>query len=129
MATPIRDAEELFEPNVVKVVLDREGYAMYFSRAPIPWVRDSFGTTGATAPLPTDVPFLRHLGLYAYRAATLRRLSKEPRPAHERAESLEQLRALAIGVAIHVTCIDEAPPPGVDTEADLARVRRALAAG
>jgi len=78
--------------------------------------------------LPDGVPFLRHLGLYAYRVGTLRRLSRAPRAALERAESLEQLRALALGVPIHVTVLDQAPPPGVDTPEDLERVRQLLAA-
>jgi 3-deoxy-manno-octulosonate cytidylyltransferase (CMP-KDO synthetase) len=124
-ATPIRDAHELFSPSAVKVVLDDRGFALYFSRAPIPWVRDSFSERGLHE-LPQGAPFLRHLGLYAYRAATLRRLSEAPPAAIERAEALEQLRALALGMRIHVRIIDEAPPPGVDTEEDLERVRRAM---
>ncbi len=127
MATPIRRPADLFAPQIVKVVIDHEGFALYFSRAPIPWVRDSFTwAEGPRGPLPGDVPFLRHLGLYAYRVATLRRLAGEPRGAYERAESLEQLRALELGIPIHVTRIEEAPPHGVDTEEDLERVRRAL---
>jgi 3-deoxy-manno-octulosonate cytidylyltransferase (CMP-KDO synthetase) len=117
MATPIRDAEDVGKPSVVKVVIDRHGYALYFSRAPIPFDRDGVG----------DVPRLRHLGLYAYRVGTLRALHAAPRGAYERAESLEQLRALELGIRIHVTVVDEAPPHGVDTEEDLERVRRALA--
>lgn len=116
MATPIRELAQVHEPSVVKVVLDRTGHALYFSRAPIPWDRDGSG----------DVPYLRHLGLYAYRVSTLRALSRAERSAYERAESLEQLRALELGIRIHVTVIDEAPPHGVDTEEDLERVRRAL---
>lgn len=129
VATPMRESADLFSPQIVKVVIDREGYALYFSRAPIPWVRDSFAAGAVRdGSLPSDVPFLRHLGLYAYRVETLRRLADAPRGAYERAESLEQLRALEMGMAIHVTRIEEAPPPGVDTEEDLERVRRALAA-
>jgi 3-deoxy-manno-octulosonate cytidylyltransferase (CMP-KDO synthetase) len=128
-ATPIRDPRDVFDPNVVKVVVDDAGCATYFSRAPIPWARDAFAALPQQAPpaLPAGVPFLRHLGLYAYRAGVLRRLASEaPRPA-ERAESLEQLRALALGIAIHVTVVDAAPGHGVDTEQDLARVERELA--
>lgn len=127
MATPIVHAEDVFAPSVVKVVTDDAGFASYFSRAPIPWVRGTFARGQVAASLPDGVPFLRHLGLYAYRAATLRRLAATPPSAYERAESLEQLRALAMGVPIHVTRVPEAPPHGVDTEQDLERVRAALA--
>jgi len=128
MATPVAGVEQVLDPNVVKVVVDAAGWALYFSRAPIPWVRGAFGGETAPSGLPADVPFLRHLGLYAYRASTLARLTATPPSAYERAESLEQLRALETGVAIHVTHVAEAPPHGVDTEADLERVRRTLAA-
>lgn len=127
MATPIHEADALFAPSVVKVVLDDAGLALYFSRAPIPWVRDAFAWGEPTERVPTVAPFLRHLGLYAYRASTLSRLSATPQAAIERAESLEQLRALASGIPIHVTVLESAPPPGVDTEADLERVRAELA--
>lgn len=116
MATPIASADDVTKASVVKVVIDRDGFALYFSRAPIPFDRDGTG----------DAPYLRHLGLYAYRVATLRILSGTERSAYERAESLEQLRALENGIRIHVTVVDEAPPHGVDTEEDLDRVRRAL---
>lgn len=116
MATPIADAADVTRPSVVKVVIDRDGFALYFSRAAIPFDRDGTG----------DAPYLRHLGLYAYRVATLRTLSRTERSAYERAESLEQLRALENGIRIHVTVVDEAPPHGVDTEEDLDRVRRTL---
>jgi len=109
----------------VKCVLDDDGFALTFSRAPIPWVRGVF-SQGPPATLPAQIPFLRHLGLYAYRASTLRRLSVSPPAAIERAESLEQLRVLALGLPIHVTCVPEAPPHGVDTPEDLARVRSLL---
>ena len=122
MAVRITEAAELVSPNAVKVVLDEEGYALYFSRAPIPWVRDAF-TNGVPASLPPDTAFLRHLGLYAYRAGTLTALANTPTGVLERAESLEQLRAMAVGVRIHVSLLPEAPPPGIDTEADLLRAR------
>ena len=125
MATPIHAPEELFTESCVKVVCDGDGFALTFSRAPIPWVRGVFGTPPSA--LPDNVPFLRHLGLYAYRVSTLERVSAAPRAAIEAAESLEQLRALHLGIPIHVTVIDEAPPPGVDTPADLERVRAAFA--
>ncbi len=126
MATPIRDAATLFRESVVKCVLDERGFALMFSRAPIPWVRGLFSATPPDE-LPTGVPFLRHLGLYAYRASTLARLSTAPPAAIERAESLEQLRALTLGLPIHVTSVEEAPPHGVDTPEDLERVRAILA--
>lgn len=116
--------EEVFDPNVVKVVRDARNDASYFSRAPIPWHRETFATgVGGLAELPDDgVVYYRHIGIYAYRAAVLRRYPRlAPAPA-ERAESLEQLRALWHGIRIHVVEATEAPPPGIDTEADLARV-------
>ncbi|UJR86889.1 3-deoxy-manno-octulosonate cytidylyltransferase [Sandaracinus amylolyticus] len=125
-ATPIHEVREVLAPQVVKVVLDRSGYALYFSRAPIPYARDAFAA-GAPSALPAGVPYLRHLGLYAYRAGTLRTLAEAPVATHERAESLEQLRALELGIGIHVSVLDEAPQHGVDTPEDLERVRRAMA--
>lgn len=113
VATPIRDGAELRSPNVVKVVFDAGGYALYFSRAPIP-----FPCNGG---LP---PAHRHLGLYAYRAGYVAKyVALAPSP-YERAERLEQLRVLWHGgrIAVHVT--DQAPPAGVDTPEDLERVRK-----
>jgi len=124
-ATPIRESGELWSPHVVKVVLDRDGFALYFSRAPIPWARDSFGAE-RPADLPSGVPYLRHLGLYAYRVATLRCIYEAAPSPHERAEALEQLRVTHLRIPIHVTVVDEAPSPGVDTHEDLERVRRML---
>jgi 3-deoxy-manno-octulosonate cytidylyltransferase (CMP-KDO synthetase) len=122
VAHPIRDAEEFFNPNVVKVVCDHQGYALYFSRAPIPYARDAFAATKAT--LPDALPALRHIGLYAYRVGFLSAYAKlAPAPA-EAFEALEQLRALWHGHRIAVAITDEAPPAGVDTPEDLARVRR-----
>lgn len=117
----VSDPDELFDPNVVKVIRDAQNYALYFSRAPIPWGREIFdkGEKRLEA-LPSGVWF-RHIGLYAYRAAVLARYPYlTPAPA-ERIESLEQLRALWHGVRIYVAEAIEVPPPGVDTEADLAR--------
>ena len=119
--TPITSPDELFRESVVKAVLDREGFALYFSRAPVPWARGVY--TSPPSALPDGVPALRHLGLYAYRVATLRRIAAAPRDPNEAAESLEQLRALGLGIGIHVTVLDEAPPPGVDTPEDLEHVR------
>jgi 3-deoxy-manno-octulosonate cytidylyltransferase (CMP-KDO synthetase) len=120
-AHPIHSAADFGNPNVVKVVCDQHGRALYFSRAPIPWWRD--GSSPGAAALP-PVPAWRHIGLYAYRAATLRRFpSLSPAPL-EQVESLEQLRFLWHGEAIAVHPTDEAPAAGVDTPEDLARVRR-----
>ena len=118
---PIHEAAEMFDPNVVKVVLDHEGYARYFSRAPIPWARDAFARS--TSVLPAGLPCHRHIGVYAYRA---RFLSSFPRLAPsplERFEALEQLRALWHGFAIAVAVRHDAPHPGVDTPEDLERAR------
>ena len=121
LATPIATVAELFDLNVVKVVIDDQGKACYFSRAPIPWVRAAFTALGEPpAELPHGVTFLRHLGLYAYRVGVLRRVAGASPRAGELAESLEQLRALAMGVAIQVGVTARAPGPGVDTEEDLA---------
>lgn len=127
LAAPLHDVKDLFSPHVVKVVLDQAGYARAFSRAPLPWARDAFpALPDVPAALPDGVPFLRHVGLYGYRVKTLTRLASEPTVPWERAESLEQLRALWLGLSIHVTVVDEPPPHGVDTEEDLARVIRLL---
>ncbi len=129
---PIARAGELFNPNVVKVVLDRNGFARYFSRAPIPYARDDFaarsaplqpGVTAFTDSLPTGLPAYRHVGIYAYRACFLETYAAlEPSPL-ERFEALEQLRVLWHGHAIAVARLDGAPAAGVDTPEDLARVR------
>ncbi|HSC64370.1 MAG TPA: 3-deoxy-manno-octulosonate cytidylyltransferase, partial [Caldimonas sp.] len=121
VAHPIDDRADFENANIVKVVLDARGRALYFSRAPIPWPRD------APASVPTATAPLRHVGLYAYRTGFLRRF---PRLAHsplEDVERLEQLRALWHGerIAVHVTTL--APGVGVDTAADLAEARRIVA--
>ena len=126
-ASPIRSAEELFNPHVTKVVMDARGYALYFSRAPIPWERDVF--TDSQQRLSPHVPHLRHIGLYAYRAVYLKRYARLPPCELEQAEALEQLRALWNGTHIHVCLACETPGPGVDTQDDLARVEQALAQG
>lgn len=127
LAHPIEDSETLFDPHAVKVVVDGHGFALYFSRAPIPWHRDEF--LGKRAALPKSVQFLRHIGLYAYRAAFLRRyVAWDPSPI-ETAESLEQLRVLWHGERIHVGIASEPPGPGVDTANDLARVERLIGGG
>ena len=111
---------DYLDPNIVKVVLDARGLALYFSRAPIPWRRDGGGVQPA---LPVDPPPLRHVGLYAYRAAFLRRFPGLPPAAIEGTEALEQLRVLWHGQRIAVHVSEHAPGTGVDTPEDLERVR------
>ncbi|MBS0375098.1 MAG: 3-deoxy-manno-octulosonate cytidylyltransferase [Proteobacteria bacterium] len=125
LVTPITSLDEYLDPNVVKAVRDVRGRALYFSRAPVPWARDAAagglddGRRYATA--------LRHVGLYAYRAGALRQLAALAPTPLEETERLEQLRALEHGLEIAVGLAREAPGPGVDTEADLARAEAALA--
>lgn len=120
-AHALGDVSEFGNPNVVKVVLDARGMALYFSRAPIPWWRDGYAQGLARLP---DPPPLRHIGIYAYRVAFLREFPVLPQTPLEAQEALEQLRALWHGhkIAVHVT--DQAPGPGVDTPQDLERVRK-----
>ena len=126
LATPVLDAAELFNPNCVKVAVSAAGRALYFSRAPLPWARDAFAQSRER--LPADAPFLRHIGIYAYRAGFLRRFAQLPPTPLERVEALEQLRALEHGHAIAVRIAPETFPAGVDTAEDLARVERMIAA-
>ncbi|HSO06004.1 MAG TPA: 3-deoxy-manno-octulosonate cytidylyltransferase [Pelomicrobium sp.] len=119
---PLASREELENPNVVKVVLDRRQRALYFSRAPIPWPRDHF-RDGAPG-LPAGLPAYRHFGLYAYRAGFLPQFARLPPAPLEAAEALEQLRVLWHGFAISMLVIAHGAAPGVDTEADLRHVRR-----
>jgi len=125
-AAPLASVENLFNPNVVKVVCDQRGHALYFSRAPIPWARDALAD-GIRRLVP-GLPALHHVGLYAYRAGFLRTFPLLPVGALERTESLEQLRALEHGHAIAVHVTDSHPAAGVDTPEDLARVRRIFTA-
>ena len=125
-ATPLADAANLFNPNVVKVVCDRRGHALYFSRAPIPWDREALKEGRQV--MAATLPALHHLGLYAYRVAFLKRFPTLSPGVLEQIESLEQLRALEHGYAISVLRITEHPGAGVDTPADLERVRRLLEA-
>ena len=120
VAHAIDNADEFDNPNVVKVVLDAAGRALYFSRAPIPWWRD--GRSSGTRELPPTAP-LRHVGLYAYRAQFLRRFPALSASPLEQIESLEQLRVLWHGERIAVHVSSTRPGPGVDTPEDLARVR------
>lgn len=123
---PLRDVKEMFNPNAVKVVLARDGGALYFSRAPIPWDRDAFG--GAPRVLPRGMGCYRHIGIYAYRASFLLRYARLAPSALERVEALEQLRVLWHGHRIAVAVRKDAPAAGVDTPADLRRVRSLLGA-
>ena len=117
---PIHDEASMRNPNIVKAVLDKDGNAMYFSRAPIPYPRDAFAKNEA---LPENITVLRHIGIYAYRAGFLRAFGQLAPAAIEQVEALEQLRALWHGYKIGVTVTAEAPPAGVDTEADLHAAR------
>lgn len=124
-AHPIESAETFFDPNVVKVVTDEAGLALYFSRAPIPYARDAFAQ--GRAALPPGFTALRHIGIYAYRVRYLREYAALTPTAAERFEALEQLRALGHGHRIAVARWNGTLEPGVDTAQDLERVRRRLA--
>ncbi len=117
--TPVDTVEAFYDPNIVKVVADVFGRALYFSRAPIPYRRDNANAVpGANV--------FRHLGIYAYRVAALKRFSAAPTGALERCESLEQLRAFDLGMTIQMVEAAQIPGRGVDTEADLIDVTRLL---
>lgn len=126
LAAPIESAEQWFDPNCVKVVCGVRGHALYFSRAPIPWARDALARDRTR--MPAGMSALRHIGIYGYRAGFLKAFAALAPAPLERAESLEQLRALEHGFAIAVRTTPEPFPPGVDTEEDLARAEYALAA-
>lgn len=123
-AAPIADVDDFFNPNVVKVVCDKTGMALYFSRAPIPWDREALANGNKV--LSQASPALHHIGLYAYRVHFLKTFPDLSRGILESIESLEQLRALEHGYSIAVHLTDAHPGAGVDTEADLARVRQIL---
>ncbi|MDT3708489.1 MAG: 3-deoxy-manno-octulosonate cytidylyltransferase [Thiobacillus sp.] len=125
LAHPIHDHADFINPNVVKVIADEAGYALYFSRAPIPWPRDAFA---AQQGMPHELGALRHIGLYAYRAGFLRTYAGLASSALERHEMLEQLRVLWHGHRISLGITPTAPAPGVDTPEDLERVRKRFAA-
>ena len=122
-ATPIRDPADYDNPNVVKVVVNSCGRALYFSRRTIPYVRDA--ASGSVAEQLAAFPFLKHLGIYGYRRETLLRLVKFPVSALEQAEKLEQLRALENGIEIAVVRVNY-ESIGVDVPEDVARVERML---
>lgn len=126
LAEPLSDIESIFNPNVVKLVTDHQGFALYFSRAPIPWCRDTFADEPRS--IPEGMAFRRHIGLYAYKVGFLHDYVRWPPSPLEVAESLEQLRALWFGCKIQVADACQPPPAGIDTQADLERVRTMLAA-
>ncbi|MEE3662689.1 3-deoxy-manno-octulosonate cytidylyltransferase [Brenneria sp. g21c3] len=123
LAVPIETSEEAFNPNAVKVVTDAQGYALYFSRATIPWERERFARSKDTI----GDHFLRHIGIYAYRAGFVRRYVSWAPSQLEQIELLEQLRVLWYGEKIHVAVAKAIPSVGVDTPEDLARVREVIA--
>jgi 3-deoxy-manno-octulosonate cytidylyltransferase (CMP-KDO synthetase) len=124
-AHPLGAAADFFSANVVKVVCNDVGRALYFSRAPIPWARDAFAADRDA--LPSELGALRHIGIYAYRAGFLRRYGGMAPSPLESIEALEQLRVLWHGYGIRVITVDHPPMPGVDTADDLQRVRAILA--
>ncbi len=130
LATPVTELDEVFDPNIVKVVMDHQGYALYFSRAVIPWDRDSFIQDKATQQniktLSNDSGWYRHIGMYAYRGTALKQYMTLQPCMLEKTESLEQLRVLYNGIAIHVSIVHDQPGHGVDVEADLAKVEQLL---
>src|SRR5260364_217115 len=126
---PVTETAEILNPNIVKAVLDARGHALYFSRAPIPWNLQAWPAcwNGQYASFPVPHTVYRHIGLYAFRASFLRRFVQLPPAPIETIEALEQLRALWYGERIAVLVTHQAPAPGVDTCADLARVRALFA--
>lgn len=123
LAVEISDEAEVFNPNAVKVLTDKDGYAMYFSRATIPWDRDSFANDAKQI----KQPLMRHIGIYAYRAGFINTYINWQPTALEKIECLEQLRVLWYGEKIHVEVAKEAPAAGVDTPEDLEVVRSIIA--
>lgn len=126
LATLVEDAPTLFDPNVVKLVRTAQGDALYFSRAPIPWHRDGFATSRDVLPAGQ---WLRHIGIYGYRAGFLQQFAAMPPGNLEQIESLEQLRVLEAGFRIAVTLSPAPFPPGIDTPEDLHRAEAQMRAG
>lgn len=121
----ITDVDDIFNPNAVKAVMDNTGRALYFSRAPVPWARDAF--SDEVKSLPTAVNYYRHIGIYAYRVEFLHQFVQWSPGLLEQTEKLEQLRAMENGVDIHIEEAVEAIPAGIDTQADLDKVRALFA--
>lgn len=127
LAAPVNDVDQLLDPDTVKLVRAANGEALYFSRAPIPWPRDAFARERTV--LPKGNAWLRHIGIYGYRAGFLKRFAALAPGRLEKLESLEQLRALEHGFRISVGLTPVPFPPGVDTQADLDEAERRLARG
>jgi len=127
LCSPIHSSGEVFDPHCVKVVRDAQGFALYFSRAPVPWHRDAFAQSTEALPEGDGIHF-RHIGLYAYRAGYLAQFARSEACLLEQSEALEQLRVLWFGGRIFVDLACEVPAHGVDTEADLKRAEDQLAA-
>lgn len=127
LSEPLDQIADVMNPNIVKVVADCQGLALYFSRAPIAWSRDTFGNDAET--LPDHFVYQRHIGIYAYRVALLHRFVEWGEADLERTECLEQLRAMWNGARIHVEEARESMPGGVDTQEDLERLRTLLGSG
>jgi 3-deoxy-manno-octulosonate cytidylyltransferase (CMP-KDO synthetase) len=127
LAAPVTDVETLLDPNAVKLVRAADGHALYFSRAPIPWPRDDFARDRSR--MPEHGQWLRHIGIYGYRAGFLQRFASLPPGRLEQIESLEQLRVLEAGFRIAVGITPEPFAPGVDTPEDLLRAEARIAAG
>lgn len=124
LAAEIKDEQEVFNPNAVKVVLNKEHYALYFSRAAIPWDRNSFTATGGN--ISKDMPYLRHIGMYTYTVKFLKDYCSWDASVLESIESLEQLRILWHGEPILVKTVSKTPEAGVDTQEDLERVEQVI---
>jgi 3-deoxy-manno-octulosonate cytidylyltransferase (CMP-KDO synthetase) len=122
LCAPVLDEAEIFNPNAVKVVRDVKDYALYFSRAPIPWDREAF----PDKPVIESMNHFRHIGIYSYTAGFLRRYVAWPVSQLEQIESLEQLRILSMGEKIYVPSVAEIPAAGVDTQDDLDRINKVL---
>ncbi|WP_148863029.1 3-deoxy-manno-octulosonate cytidylyltransferase [Marinobacter fonticola] len=127
----VQAPELIFNPNVVKVVRAKDNFALYFSRAPIPWARNDWSETTAIPErlLPAGMGYLRHIGIYAYRVGLLHDFVGWQASPLEKTESLEQLRALENGARIHVDIAVQRPLNGIDTPEDLEHVRRIFADG
>lgn len=132
LCEPISDLAEVFDPNVVKVITGPDGFARYFSRAPVPYARDAFAALAGgsrSGHVPEDGIWYRHIGLYGFRVGALRQFVRLPVGRLERLEALEQLRLVEHGIGLRVAAAVAPVPGGVDTEVDLQRVREALARG
>lgn len=126
LCEPIDNIADVMNPNIVKVVFDCNGYALYFSRAPIPWCRGSFSVTSPSLLPESGASYYRHVGIYGYRVALLNRFVQWPVSSIESTEKLEQLRVMANGVRIHVAESLELIPGGVDTQDDLLRIQQLI---